>query len=327
MAQILDKIENYLVTIGYSKYVPLPFWDPLDCIPPAFFNGPCAVAVIPGHSYTAPQNQCINFNFIAAIGGSLCAYAPHYNIHYTFSYDASSGLTPGDFTLIPYDFNPDPPNINTIAWYDVSAIGCELNGIPYWPTHTHTLKRIHFGYDNYISDKTIGTTDYEKNLQGWNTLTTENITYQSGVTAEVKARTEVHLLPPFDANYGSEVHIYTGETFADCDAFYNGNMRTAGSGNATPNNEIKKNEIELHFAKPKAEFSFSVVPNPSHDKFTISINCDVEFPLTFTLSDALGSILQKDLINNATFTIEASNFKRGVYYLKINSNTKKLVVL
>jgi hypothetical protein len=244
-----------------------------------------------------------------------------YDIHYTFS-DAN-----GDFTLIPYDYDLlHFPNDNIINWYDVSAIGCELNGIPYWPTHTHTLKKVHFGYDNYISDKTISPSDYEKNLQGWSTLTTENITYQSGVTADVKARTEVHLLPPFDANNGSEVHIYTGETFADCDAFYNGNMRLSANGNVTTNNSIKENEIELQFAFPKEKFGFTVTPNPSNDKFTVTINESSNLQYQIVLTDVIGNIIKMEMMDNI-FILDASKMPKGIYYLTINSKTQKIILL
>lgn len=128
----------------------------------------------------------------------------------------------------------------------------------------------------------------------------------------------MHLLPPFDANNGSEVHIYTGETFPDCDAFYNGNMRISANGNETTINSIKENEIELQFAFPKETFGFSVTPNPSNDKFMVAVNTKIILPYEIRLTDALGSILQKDFKNNTTFTIDVSHFKKGIYYLKIN---------
>ncbi len=182
------------------------------------------------------------------------------------------------------------------------------------------------GYDNYISDKTISTADYEKNLQGWNTLTTENITYQTGVTADVKARIEVHLLPPFDANNGSEIHIYTGETFPDCDAFYNGNMRLSSNGNESTNNFVKENEIELQFSFPKEKFAFTVTPNPSSDKFTVTINDNSNVQYQIVLTDVIGNIIKKEMMDN-TFILDATKMPKGIYYLTINSKTQKIILL
>ena len=261
----------------------------------------------------------------------LFPFNEHYDRRYTFTDEN------GNFELIPYDydFSNFPPDPNTIVELEISASGCERvrrgwgGGTIDASTagETFTLKRIHFKYDAFVHDKIITPNSAEQTLQGWNTLTTQYVTVQSGVTSEMKARNEVHLLPGFHAESGSDVHIFNAETQPEClplDVF----MRFANPAITNDDNESELSDIELNFILPENRFGYSIYPNPADGIFNIECisSSNLMENLEITVFDLLGNRVFEDSKHSQKFLLNLSGFTKGMYFLKINSEIQKLVI-
>lgn len=55
----LQEFENWLMDNGYSKYVPLPYWDPTTCIPNEFYNSAAGSSALLDSGFPNLTNQCI----------------------------------------------------------------------------------------------------------------------------------------------------------------------------------------------------------------------------------------------------------------------------
>lgn len=55
----LQELENWLMDNGYSKYVPLPYWDPTTCIPNEFYNSASGTSALLDAGFPSLGTQCI----------------------------------------------------------------------------------------------------------------------------------------------------------------------------------------------------------------------------------------------------------------------------
>jgi len=136
-------------------------------------------------------------------------------------------------------------------------------------------------------------------------------------------------------NSGSEVHIYTSETFPDCPDYsgyayrLNNNNNTSSQTNGPA--ELTK-EIEVAFTKPLTENFLSVIPNPSSGKFLVQLNSSDanSFIQNLCIYDILGKQVYSLKENIKTANIDLSSFSKGIYYLKANdiakSYYKKIII-
>ena len=67
----------------------------------------------------------------------------------------------------------------------------------------------------------------------------------------------------------------------------------------------------------------SIYPNPTASKWTIDSSRVIN---TVTLFNLLGQKVLEKTVNDTKVNIDASNFKTGVYILKVNKNIIKRVI-
>ncbi len=139
-----------------------------------------------------------------------------FDVHYTFTDET------GKFSLIPYDYNPEPPDYNSIEAISISAPGCSRvrsecwnceNGIP--NNQTFILNKTDLKYQDIYENLIIQ--GGGNLLQAWDKVYLKNISIQKGAACEIKARTEIYVDVEFFALEGSETWIHTNETFAQCE--------------------------------------------------------------------------------------------------------------
>ncbi len=263
---------------------------------------------------------------------------------YTFANNSASGT---NFSVIPYrPYTPPAPPDPRIVFIQISAPGASLQLLGNYQQYpwtdaamatnagTVTLSKINFGYDGQVSNTTITPTSLQLNYSGWNTLTaSNNVIVQSGVVSDWKAWQEVNLQADFNAQSGSEVHIYTGETFAECPD-YTGFARVAqnpandnSSSKIPPNKGIELTFVKNNKTKPDAE----IIPNPATGLFVIKmLNVDDASQTTVSIKNMVGRQLRQITFAGSEYKMDMSHEARGIYMVEITTDKnrilKKLVI-
>lgn len=257
---------------------------------------------------------------------------------YTFANNSASG---SNFSVIPY--TPNHPNDPRIVYMVISSTGASKQelGQPYpWTdvamntnAGTVILNKIYFEYDGQIKNTTVTTSSLQQNYSGWNTLTASNVTVQSGAVSDWKARQEVNLQADFNAQSGSEVHIYTGETFAECPD-YTGFARVAqtpandsSSSKISPNKGIELTFVKNNRTKPDAE----IIPNPATGLFVIKmLNVDDANLTAVRIKNMVGRQVRQVTFAGSEYKMDMSHEARGIYMVEIttgkNRILKKLII-
>jgi len=91
-----------------------------------------------------------------------------------------------------------------------------------------------------------------------------------------------------------------------------------------------KDSTDLAIPTIKNNFSFSIYPNPTSDKITISMS-KISNETQVSISDIQGKqILNTVFHNKKVFELNVSNFAKGIYLIKINTDNaivnKKLII-
>jgi len=251
----------------------------------------------------------------------------HSDLHYTFSDNN------GYFEVIPYAnilypaIDIYPAGTGNIVNITMSAAGAERINYGWCCNNitsniSCTLNKVN--YDVSINNHTVSNGTSE-NFQAKNTLTTSNIVIQSGATAEFKATNEIHLLPGFDAESGSDVHIYCTPVFLDCSNYSSFQMQRQANPYVTQSveTEITK-EIEVNFKKINIENSLSVFPNPNSGIFTVELTGGdtIEKIHSITILDMMNRIIETHAINEKTYKLDLSSQPKGIYIIKVNDSSK-----
>ncbi len=271
--------------------------------------------------YYNPFNT--NYNTIAAIVDD--ANNDRVQDAFVYGWTDISGTDPNRWNYIIHTFSnssgvfsiksPKDYLAGTFSYIKISHIGASIEDCWFPCTcSSYTLGFNRMFFDESIENKTINN-GQDVVFEGWNSLTTENITVNSGGKADFRARHEVHLLSGFDASSGSEVHIYCAETFPDCSNVPN-KMVNPSIDNNQITDDAESKEIELKFSVNET-FSFNVFPNPTDGKVTLTINSNNNLNCTAEISDILGNKLLKRKVVEFTAEFDLSKFGRGIYFLKV----------
>ena len=182
------------------------------------------------------------------------------------------------------------------------------------------------GYDAVISNEIV-ISGQPRNFKGWNSLTASNIIIEPGGTSTMTARDEVNLFTDFEAQNGSEVHIFNSETFPDCSDF------TLYQKQSIPIASVDSSEeIQIDFSSINTTFDFNLYPNPNSGIFHLTLE-NVQYmnskPI-LKIYNLIGNIIYEkslpDLMNDFDLTI----FAKSMYYVQVihdnNSRVKKLIL-
>ena len=170
-----------------------------------------------------------------------------------------------------------------------------------------------------------------KNIKGWNSVTVSN-TIIDGVS-NITARKEININTEFHASSTSEVHIYTGETFAECPD-YTGFARVAqnpandnSSSKITTNKGIELTFVKNNRTKPDAE----IIPNPATGLFVIKmLNVDDANLTAVRIKNMVGRQVRQVTFAGSEYKMDMSHEARGIYMVEIttgkNRILKKLII-
>lgn len=272
-----------------------------------------------------------NYTYDKKIGPSK--YEPQNFYHYTFS-DPN-----GNFTIIPYDYVGaidgkwfDAIRINTggskaynVNWCVPNSI-C-VSGYNYLQTnlvHSPVLDRQFFAYDENLSNIDLLTGSNSVNFKGWNSLTVNNMIAEgngtNGAIANLTAREEVHLNTEFNAQKGSEVHVYTSTTLPECTDYTGYRMTSLAMANDDTQQPREKN-LELSF-KSVNPINLKIMPNPTKGNCKVIIDGIDHFSGDLTIKDIAGRNIITQKMNNLTEELNLSHLAEGVYYLQVSDNNK-----
>ncbi|MBN2680946.1 MAG: cellulase family glycosylhydrolase [Bacteroidales bacterium] len=257
----------------------------------------------------------------------FCQTSGGYFQHYTFTNEE------GQFTVLPFDENdPLNPSNGSIVNLKISTAGAE-RGIwgssrpddqgPVIDNAVYVIKQNKFEY-NLNSDNQVINESNSELLKAWNSISANNLTVSSGVSGEVKARSEINLTGETHLVAGSELRLYNTNVFADCACFM-GDFRSSEntvvlndlvSKSSTGN--ISKN-IEAVFQHIPGEILVKVFPNPAKTEIKIEIS-GIELlqeEYTVLIYNSLGKTTKTLTLNITANTINIENFETGVYYISV----------
>ena len=85
---------------------------------------------------------------------------------------------------------------------------------------------------------------------------------------------------------------------------------------------------QVPVAESKISFDFSVFPNPANEELNIYLNNDVETSSSIQLFEITGRVCkQLSLINNESkYVISLDDIASGIYFIKVNGISKKIIV-
>ena len=251
----------------------------------------------------------------------------------------------GSFKLIPYNFKiPPVAHPNRIVHLRISAVGTEVKEFASSPTDwadyqmptspiVPDFTSHNFGYDIVVQNVTVnpGT----KNFRGWKTLTaTTNVTILSGATSDFTAGKTVDIQSEFNANTGSETHIFTSE-FHECSVYTGYTLfRKSTLENVNLDLQYEANkDIEVSFI-PKGAFSLlDLNPNPSTGLMDVNFRTKSSDPIKLYVQvlDLVGKIVYSKDQFSTSFVIDLSSVLPGIYYLRVydgaNNFVKKISII
>lgn len=251
--------------------------------------------------------------------------------HYTFTNED------GYFELLPYDTDESAfgwPRFATIKNLKISASGAERvlwgsdlpdsDSIYINNGATYILNQNKFYYELNSEDQIISESKPDL-LKAWNIVTANNLQIYSGVEGDISSRSEVHFTGETNISFGSEVHIFNTETFADC-ACFTGDFRSmtyTSIVNAESENKSKfstTKSIDVVFELTDQYIIARIFPNPARSEITIEIsgNPDFDNGYTATLTNTLGKRIRTIKLKNSQTKISIVGLSEGLYTITIS---------
>ncbi len=217
-----------------------------------------------------------------------------------------------------------PPYFSQIL---ISAVGYSSSGYVSYPSSVYnTTLTKHLDYSRSIEGETVSLLEQDDFsaissviIQGDLTLVEGNGI--SGGELTVKARNEITVLPGFEAQKGSSVHLLTGPFLFDCETW-------PVTLNKQPTiistiNDLEEKVIQLKFEIPGNQ-GISVFPNPCKDQVTIEWQENHREGVfkTVEIQDQVGQVVQIFTTIKKKLVLDVSFLPDGFYVLKsLNSGT------
>lgn len=231
-----------------------------------------------------------------------------------------SASFPGTYYLSWYEAWVKVPGAK-MRYYSNSLFATPSIYFPDWGS-TVTMARDHMDFDGVDSGINIPIGGY-RDVKAWNSITVANSVVHGNATAggsaDFHARQSIHLAPGTDFQQGSEVHVWTEATFADCGNMAYHSMAVVDDGsnaNAStlPHRGSAEKALHLRFAKEDA-LALSVYPNPCRDEITVMMEeagglCVIQSPD--------GRTLYSQIMDGASLKVPMTSYASGTYVVTIH---------
>lgn len=333
-------------TVDMSEPYYNPFGHPENSTSVAY-NGRTYYGTLTGHV----QDEQSGLPIVGAYVKGTCIVARIPNeLDYDEVYHSTYTFTDehGDFILRGYDTQPGPlddegtvdlpERDRCIMDLKISTYGAgwiqygEWDGsTPIQQNQTYNLHTAFSSIDRILDGVTVGLTD-DQNFEATASLTAKHFTVEGdgnvhGGTSAIKATYEVHLLPGFHAQTGSEVHVYTGPVLMDCGAVDADNLRMLvpvdEDGPTVPAKPQRVIGLVLH-SDPQAE-EFQVAPNPTDGMAHLTwqcADCPTASPARLTVTSPAGTVVLERLIVPGRTDLDLHALASGAYNLSIEFQNK-----
>lgn len=188
----------------------------------------------------------------------------------------------------------------------------------------YQLEKNTFEFDEQVQNlDLLGSAGYDLvSYEGWDHLNIKSVTvlpWDGPNEMDFVARQTVHVESEFHVLPNNEVHLYTAETFPDCDD--NSFMEmlivqdgASGVGNPKANNA--KQKIELRFIEPDGHSR--VFPNPFTSELQIVFGTEVGSKQV-ELCDGLGRTIERWNSSTAKLYLSIGEIEPGPYLLRITN--------
>lgn len=185
---------------------------------------------------------------------------------------------------------------------------------------------------NFNNPSTIGTRTYNGVYEATNEITAENVTIKSGTSVTFNAGNSISLLPGFKVEAGATFHAYID----GCERGCGNGFKSAKINDDITDMSIFKGYIDslviqaelsenIDLLNVDLSDDIRVFPNPTNDILNIEI-INIENVYSIELINSLGGhIVHRKIENDKYVKMNISNFKEGIYFLKINM-TDKIVI-
>lgn len=156
--------------------------------------------------------------------------------------------------------------------------------------------------------------------EGWDNLNISNVTvlpWDGPNEIDFVARQTVHVQNEFHVLPGNEVHIYTAETFPDCDEENYADLLVIQDGANSmlnPKASLTEQKIELKFVS--TDRPSQVYPNPFTSELNIEFGNDTGNEQV-ELFDGLGRVVESWNGNTAKLSLNIGEQEPGPYLLRI----------
>ena len=198
---------------------------------------------------------------------------------------------------------------------------------PTQPEPAYYLKSMEeLGYDAVISHEIV-TSSQPRNFKGWNSLTVSTIIIETGGTSTMTARDEVNLIPGFEAQNGSELHIFISEAFPECSDFSSYLKKIDSFVNID-----STESIELVFLKVNENFDFILYPNPNSGIFHLTLENvqKMNSKSVLNIYNLVGNIIYEKSLTELMNELDVTFLAKGIYFVQVlrenNSKVKKLIL-
>jgi hypothetical protein len=284
---------------------------------------------VTGYVYDAATSQPVKDAYVFAwnwVGSSIpLDYAA--SGLYTFT-DAN-----GYFKIVPYNYTqPTVSSAQRIVHLKLSAVGAErfeAGSNPDWQNFQlsqSNLGNINLDRSSFQGDVSISNITVSSGIQNFragNTLTASGVTIQSGASSDFTARIEINADAEFHAENGSETHIYTSQTFPDCNDYSDPNFTIANPDNSgNSNNESIPEEIEISFIPKNGSVYLDLKPNPNNGIFTIELIAweEENSAMEIRVFGLAGNIVYSGDTERSVAQMDLSKLPKGIYIIQVKSS-------
>ncbi len=324
----LAGLENFLMNNGGSEFVPLPAWDPNDCIPNEFFNN----AVASG--FPALSNRCPS-------GYDFSRFS-----NMTTMCNSYSGNSPATFCQrtrtrsidkFAADLECEHDQVHVSIGGSMSSVNSAPASAIFWLWHAW-VDDVYYDYECCVSCcySSLSLSNCADPFLGvyWITMHGAGAPWSNQQWSVVGGTVQY--------NYGSNVGIRAtsnyvtvyanardkcGNTRARSRSYYIPHCGYGGFGGFRVTDNEKKNS--------NPEFSLKNYPNPFSDETVLEYNLAEKTNVSISIFNVTGKSVwefeQSEMSEGTHQTIfKADNLPNGIYYCKIvagdNTKTTKLVL-